>query len=153
MMLELHNVTIGERIRSLSVTIDEGHVLNVAGSPGSGKTTLLRAILGLIPIDGGHITIDGELLTPKSAPYFRRQTAYVPQHLSVPDGYELDADYLQLLRKAVESGRQLLIVDEPGGEMSEEDRQAAVRLLDEARRRGVTVVAVNSIIEDKQIRL
>ncbi|MCR4582298.1 MAG: ATP-binding cassette domain-containing protein [Prevotella sp.] len=153
MMLELHNVTIGERIRSLSTTVEEGHVLDVAGSQGSGKTTLLRAILGLIPIDGGYITIDGELLTPKSAPYFRRQTAYVPQHLSVPEGYGLDTDYLQLLRKAVESGKQLLIVDEPDREMSAEDREAAVRLLDEARRHGAIVVAVNSEIEDQQIRL
>ena len=82
MMLELHNVTIGEIIKGLSATLDEGQLI---GLQGRGKTTLLRAVVGLIPVDGGHICIDGEVLVPESAPYFRRYMAYVPQHLSVPE--------------------------------------------------------------------
>lgn len=128
-------------------------MLGVAGSAGSGKTTLLKALLGLIPIDGGHISIDGELLTPKSAPYFRRQMAYVPQHLSLPEGYKMDTNYLQLLSKAVESGKQMLIVDEPEREMGEEERLTVERLLREALRRGATIVMVNSVIADNQIVL
>ena len=52
MMLELHNVTIGKLIKELSVTIDDGQIVGIQGR---GKTTLLRAVVGLIPIDGGHI--------------------------------------------------------------------------------------------------
>lgn len=144
MMLELHNVTIGEQIRSLSLAVKDGQKLSVEGAQGAGKTTLLRALLGLIPIDGGHISIDGELLTPLSAPYFRRQTAYVPQRLTVPEGCDIPTDYMTLLRKAATSGKQLIIVDEPSQTLSESDAQEAVRLLKEATEQGALVVAVNS---------
>lgn len=145
MMLELHNVTIGEQIRSLSLAGKDGQLLSVEGAHGVGKTTLLRAILGLIPIDGGHISIDGELLTPLSAPYFRRQTAYVPQRLTVPEGCNIPTDYMTLLRKAATSGKQLIIVDEPSQPLSQDDAQEAVRLLKEATGQGALVVAVNSL--------
>ena len=86
MMLELHNVTIGQHIRALSLTVKDGQLVCLSGQKDLGKTRLLRAILGFVPIDGGHISIDGELLTAGSAPYFRQYTAYVPQHLTLPEG-------------------------------------------------------------------
>lgn len=154
MMLELHNVTIGEQIRSLSMTLSDGQIVNITGQKGSGKTTLLRALLGFISVDRGHISIDGELLTPLSAPYFRRQMAYVPQHLSLPEGYHgVPTDYLQLLRKAVESGKTLLIVDEPSKELSEEEMQTVDSMLMEAVQRGAMVVAVNSRFQQNQVSL
>lgn len=96
-MLELHNVTIEPLIHSLSLTVGDGKLVCLTGSQGVGKTTVLRAVLGLIPIDSGHISIDGELLTPRSAPYFRRQIAYVPQHLSAIADYDSLADLSELL--------------------------------------------------------
>ena len=153
-MLELHNVTIGQQIHSLSMALSDGQLVNITGSKGSGKTTLLRALLGFIPIDGGHISIDGELLTPMSAPYFRRQMAYVPQYLTLPEGYhEVSSDYLQLLRKAVDSGKTLLIVDEPPKELTEEDMQAVDDMLMEAVQRGAMVVTVNSRFMQNQVSL
>ena len=144
MMLELHNVTIGKLVNAVSMTVGQGRVASVTGPVGSGKTTLLRAIMGFLPIDGGHISIDGELLTPQSAPYFRRFMAYVPQHLSVPEGYkEVPTDYMVLLERAVHSGKQLLIVDEPLHQLYEEEKERAGMLLTEALRQGMTVVAVN----------
>lgn len=153
-MLELHNVTIGQQIRSLSMALSDGQLVNITGQKGSGKTTLLRALLGFIPVDGGHISIDGELLTPMSAPYFRRQMAYVPQHLTLPEGYHgVSTDYLELLRKAVDSGKTLLIVDEPSKELSAEDQQTVDGILMEAVQRGAMVVAVNSRFMLNQVSL
>lgn len=153
-MLELHNVTIGQQIRSLSMALSDGQLVNITGQKGSGKTTLLRALLGFIPVDGGHISIDGELLTPMSAPYFRRQMAYVPQHLTLPEGYHgVSTDYLELLRKAVDSGKTLLIVDEPSKELSSEDQQTVDGILMEAVQRGAMVVAVNSRFMQNQVSL
>lgn len=153
MMIELHNVTIEPKIKGLSLTVATGQLLCLSGSQGAGKTTLLKAVLGLIPIDGGHISINGELLTPKSAPYFRRSMAYVPQYLSVPEGYNLATDYLSLLTKAVESGRPLLIVDEPAQELAADVQQRVDQLLREASQRGTTVLAVNSRITPNPVRL
>lgn len=96
-MLELHNVTIEPKIHSLSLTVGDGQLVCLTGREGAGKTTVLRAVLGLIPIQGGHISIDGELLTPRSAPYFRRQIAYVPQQLTCIEDYDSMADISGLL--------------------------------------------------------
>ena len=154
MMLELHNVTIGQQIRGLSATVSEGNVLSIMGSQGKGKTTLLRALLGFLTIDEGHISVDGELLTPLSAPWFRKQMAYVPQHLEVPEGYEeVPTDYMRLLEHAVHSGKKILIIDEPQEALSDEDATRAERLIREAAERGATVVAVNSRITLNQLQL
>lgn len=153
MMIELHNVTIAPKIKGLSLTIASAQLVCLSGPPDAGKTTLLKAVLGLIPVDGGHISIDGELLTPKSAPYFRRQMAYVPQHLVVPEGYPLATDYVSLLTKAVESGKQLLIVDEPAEELDEEAKTLVDNLLRDASQQGTTVLAVNGRITQNQIKL
>lgn len=154
MMLELHNVTIGQQIHSLSLTVNDGQTLSLKGAKGAGKTALLRAVVGLIPIDGGHISIDGELLTPKSAPFFRRQMAYVPQRLLVPEDYdEVPTDYVSLLRRAVESGKQLLVVDEPSGPLSLDDQQTVNNLFREAQERGATVLAVNMVTAQNQVTL
>lgn len=154
MMLELHGVTIGSLVRGLSLTLGDGEQACLLGAKGSGKTTLLRAVLGFLPIDGGHISIDGELLTPLSAPYFRRMTAYVPQHLSLPDGTTgIPTDYRSLLERAVRSDKQLLFIDEPEAPLSEADRQAVDGLLQEAAQRGATVLAVNAEIYKNRISL
>ena len=151
MMLELHNVTIGELIKELSVTIDDGQIVGIQGR---GKTTLLRAVVGLIPIDGGHICIDGEVLTPESAPYFRRYMAYVPQRLSVPDGYhDVPTDYVELVRRAVQSDKHLLVVDEPSEPLSDEAQLAVGRLLVDAVQQGRTVLTVMNPLNDNYIQL
>ena len=129
-------------------------MLSITGSQGKGKTTLLRALLGFLPIDEGHISIDGELLTPLSAPWFRKQMAYVPQHLEVPEDYEdVSTDYMRLLEHAVHSGKELLIVDEPREVLSDENAVRAARLISDAAERGATVVAVNVRITQNQVLL
>jgi len=152
MVLELHNVAIGQRVKALSLTVESGELVTIPGPKGSGKTTLLRAVMGFIPVTEGHISIDGELLTPRSAPWFRSRMAYVPQYLSVPEGYngvgegrwlQMSADerYLWLLQKAVHSGKALLVVDEPAQPLSPEAQQTAESLLQEALNQGVTVLS------------
>lgn len=153
MMLELHNVTVGG-VHSLSLTLSNGQLAGLTGAKGVGKTALLKAVVGLRAVDGGHICIDGELLTPKSAPYFRRRMAYVPQHLVVPEDYNrVPTGYVELLKKAIATDRPLLVVDEPEEELSVEDQQTVDRLLREAAGRGALVLAVNDRIVENQVRL
>ena len=113
-MLELHNVTIGQQIRGLSATVNEGNVLSIMGSQGKGKTTLLRALMGFLPIDEGHIVIDGELLTPLSAPTFRRMMAYVPQQQKVElNPKEVDTTGLETVWSPFNRQRyKLTVIDE-----------------------------------------
>ncbi|MBI2297277.1 MAG: ATP-binding cassette domain-containing protein, partial [Betaproteobacteria bacterium] len=49
-----------EVFRDISLEVGEREVLAVIGPSGCGKTTLLRCLDGLIPLDEGEITVEGE---------------------------------------------------------------------------------------------
>lgn len=87
-MLEIKNASVrmGDKVLfdDLSFSVGDGRMICLTGDSGCGKTTLLRAILGFQPLSSGHISIDGELLTPSSAEEFRKFMSYVPQDLSFP---------------------------------------------------------------------
>ena len=71
--LRLHDVsvTFGSRRRSLtavdrvSLTVPDGTIVGLVGESGSGKSTLARAAVGLTPLSGGRILLDGAPL-PRS---------------------------------------------------------------------------------------
>ena len=51
----------------VSLSVDQGEIISVIGRSGSGKSTLLRCINGLEPIQGGSISVEGELVNdPKT---------------------------------------------------------------------------------------
>src|SRR3712207_6461109 len=64
-----------------SFAVEGGEAVCLSDGSGSGKTLLLRVLMVLQPLDSGFVSMDGDLLTPLSAPYFRRSMAYVPQEL------------------------------------------------------------------------
>ena len=82
-MLELKDATLtigGQTLfERLSLMALDGQMTCITGPHGAGKTALVQVMLGFLPLDEGLVSIDGELLTPLSAPTFRRQMAYVPQ--------------------------------------------------------------------------
>ena len=93
-VLELKNgrIAAGGRVvvGDLSFVAPAGKVTCLTGSHGCGKTLLVRALLGLWPLERGYVTLDGEPITPSSAPSLRRLMAYVPQQLPVPFADALD---------------------------------------------------------------
>lgn len=87
-MLEVKNATVKMEQQTLfsglSFSVDDGQMVCLTGGSGCGKTTLLRAMLGFVPLEEGHICIDGEPLTVASAEEFRKYMSYVPQDLAFP---------------------------------------------------------------------
>ena len=67
-------------VHDISFDVEAGQWVSVVGNNGAGKTTLLKAILGLLPINGGTVTFDGKDVT-KAAPNRRVAAgmAFVPQ--------------------------------------------------------------------------
>ena len=51
-----------EVLKGVSLSVPPGGVAVIVGPSGSGKSTLLRTINHLEKVDGGYITIDGELV-------------------------------------------------------------------------------------------
>ena len=70
-----------EILRDVSLTIGAGEFTGLIGPNGAGKTTLLRVILGLQPVTGGSVLIDGAPRPARDA-----SIGYVPQKLAIePD--------------------------------------------------------------------
>jgi len=55
----------------------------ITGSEGSGKTAMIRTLMGFLPVADGFVSVDGELLTVRSAHAFRRMMAYLPQQMQM----------------------------------------------------------------------
>ena len=66
-------------LEHFNVDIVPGSVVCLLGPNGVGKTTLFKSILGLQPILGGSVTLDGEDALKMPRRDFARKVAYVPQ--------------------------------------------------------------------------
>ena len=66
-------------LRDISFAISRGEFVVITGRIGSGKTTLLRALLGLLPADGGTITWNGKRVAKPAEFFVPPRCAYTPQ--------------------------------------------------------------------------
>ena len=55
-------------VNGVSLTVREGESVGLVGESGCGKSTLARAILGLEPVEGGRIVLDGEAVAAPHVP-------------------------------------------------------------------------------------
>lgn len=99
-MLELNGISSGYGkalvLRDVSLGVKPGEIMCLFGRNGAGKTTTLKTIMGLLPLQSGVITLDGEdvsSLPTHEVP--RRGIGYVPQgrrlfaDLSVAENIEI----------------------------------------------------------------
>ncbi len=114
------------------------------GPSGVGKTTLIDAVLGLIPISSGDVTIDGKDLLKIDLFEWRQMTGYVPQdnflfhdtvrwNVTLGDKIYTDAEIIEALEKA--SAKDFVmdmpdgldtVVGERGGRLSGGQRQRII---------------------------
>ncbi len=83
-MLRLDEIVAGygraRVLHGVSLSLERGKILCLMGRNGAGKTTLLRAIMGLVPLSGGAITLGDERLDRLPAHRVPRAgLGYVPQ--------------------------------------------------------------------------
>jgi molybdate transport system ATP-binding protein len=86
---------VGALDLDVHVVADQSEVVAVVGPNGAGKTTLLRALAGLVPLSGGRVVVDGQVMedvaTGVRVPAERRRVGVVFQehrlfeHLSALD--------------------------------------------------------------------
>jgi branched-chain amino acid transport system ATP-binding protein len=56
-------------LRGVSMEVNEGEIVVMIGANGAGKTTLVETILGITPVEKGHIYFKGEEIIHKKTEY------------------------------------------------------------------------------------
>ena len=96
--VELHNVQVQlgaqKVLDQIDLTIPLPGMIGIVGGSGAGKSTLVHALLGLVSVSVGTITLGGDDLACKSLNTWRRKVGYVPQetmlfHTSIRDNLML----------------------------------------------------------------
>jgi branched-chain amino acid transport system ATP-binding protein len=116
-LFELRDIAGGyggiDILHGISVDLDAGEIVTIAGTNGAGKSTLLRAALGLLPRVRGHVFLEGRTLdalpteerirdglgcVPQVANIFARLT--VLENLHAAAGGRIDPSNLQRILDA-----------------------------------------------------
>jgi lipopolysaccharide export system ATP-binding protein len=85
-------------VKGVSLAVGRGESVGLLGPNGAGKTTVFYMITGLVPSDGGRITIDGEDIT--RLPMYRRARlgiGYLPQEASIFRGLTVEENIMAVL--------------------------------------------------------
>jgi ATP-binding cassette subfamily B protein len=77
--LTLRHDEAGAGIAEVSFALRRGTLTAIVGRIGAGKTTLLRALLGLLPVDGGEVRWNGETVGDPATFFVPPRVAYAPQ--------------------------------------------------------------------------
>ena len=85
------NITAGygraDIITSCTITVNRGEIVAILGPNGAGKSTAMKAMLGLLNLKSGKISIDGKdisKLTPQDR--VKEGISFVPQSRNVFTG-------------------------------------------------------------------
>lgn len=95
-------------VKDVSLEVQSGQVVGLLGPNGAGKTTSFYMIVGLIPLDGGEIQLNNEIIT--HLPIHQRSQmglAYLPQEASVFRKLNVAENIRAVLELQQEAGRPL----------------------------------------------
>ena len=100
-------------VDDVSFEVRAGEVFGLLGPNGAGKTTTLRMLGGLIPPNGGTVTIDGRPFTRETAPALRARIGFLTEtpglwdNLTVQDNLAVYARLFDVPRAAAAVERVL----------------------------------------------
>jgi branched-chain amino acid transport system ATP-binding protein len=114
-LLEVEDLTAGYNgvpaVRGLSLHVGPGEVVALLGPNGAGKTTSLLAMVGLVPLLGGSVTVLGErpkVLKPHRVA--RQGVALVPDDRGIFYGLTVQ-EHLRLARKRADPAREEQVIE------------------------------------------
>src|SRR5580693_4923898 len=88
-ILDVHDMTVAYHRKpvlwDIDLTLDEPSLVGIIGPNGAGKSTLIKAILGLVPLASGSVSVLGQPIDKQ-----RRLIGYVPQRESVDWDFPVD---------------------------------------------------------------
>ena len=120
MTLELKDTTLkqegGAQWAHFSLIVRGGEVATLKGWSEVNRRALMAVVWGIIPLDEGFVSIDGEPVTVLSAPYLRRWMAYLPAQVRWADEERnvipMAEQRRQLLQEIVGRQPRLLLIED-----------------------------------------
>lgn len=84
MLLEVKDLDVrygrNHAVKEMNLSVDEKEIVTVLGANGAGKSSLLKALHGLVSIQGGTVSFDGNDITrASSAERVQKNLALVPE--------------------------------------------------------------------------
>ena len=95
-------------VRDVSIEVTSGEVVGLLGPNGAGKTTSFYMIVGLVPLDGGDILLNGKKIS--HLPIHERSRmglSYLPQEASVFRKLNVAENIQAVLELQIKNGRPL----------------------------------------------
>ena len=100
-------------VKDVSLQVQSGQVVGLLGPNGAGKTTCFYMIVGLVPSDGGIISLDGHSIG--HLPIHRRARlglSYLPQEASVFRKMSVEDNILAVLQLQIDANGRAFSKDE-----------------------------------------
>ncbi len=94
-------------VNGVSLAIDSGEIVGLLGPNGAGKTTSFYMIVGLVPVDGGKVLLDDQVLTDLPMhTRAQRGVGYLAQEPSIFRALSVEDNILAILETRRKLSRQ-----------------------------------------------
>ncbi|MGH8657852.1 MAG: LPS export ABC transporter ATP-binding protein [Gammaproteobacteria bacterium] len=94
-------------VKDVSVVVSSGEIVGLLGPNGAGKTTSFLMMVGLIPADGGKVTLDRADITHlRMDRRARMGVSYLPQESSIFRGLTVEQNILAVLETLPELSQE-----------------------------------------------
>lgn len=77
-------------VRDVDFQVSSGELVALVGPNGGGKTSLVHGLLGLVPLSGGTVTLDGRPIGAWTRRELAQQVALVPQREDTPFSWRVE---------------------------------------------------------------
>jgi manganese/iron transport system ATP-binding protein len=115
--IEIRDLTVAynrrRAVEDVTLSVPRRAMVGIVGPNGGGKSTLIKAVLGLVPVEGGEVEILGRPVDRRA----RRLVGYVPQREEVDWNFPVSAfdvvmmgrvPSMKLLRRPIARDRELV---------------------------------------------
>ena len=132
-------------VNNVSLHIEKGEFVFVVGNSGSGKSTLIKLLLKELEPTSGTIKVNGQNLSRMrrgKIPKYRRGVGVVFQDFRLLKDRNAYENVAFAVARAIVNRPEILLADEPTGNLDPGNSMEIMKLLEEINSRGTTVLVV-----------